>query len=80
MKDDQGSPNAEIVYNVNLSKGDEWYYFVWWRNSKNPFNTKNKIRKSKDASLSIFWTHFDMKIQRIRENKKGGSYVYSWPS
>ena len=23
VKDDQGSPNAEIVYNVNLSKGDE---------------------------------------------------------
>ena len=54
VKDGKGSPNAEIVYNVNLSKGDEWYYFVWWRNSKNPFNTKNNIRKSKDASLSIF--------------------------
>ena len=53
VKDDQGSPNVEIVYNVNLSKGDEWYDFVWWGNSKNPFNTKNNIRKSKDASLSL---------------------------
>ena len=23
IKDEKGSPNAEIVYNVNLSKGDE---------------------------------------------------------
>ena len=80
VKDGKGSPNAEIVYNVNLSKANEWNDFIWSRNKKIQFHTKNNIRKSKDASLSIFWTHFDMKIQRIRENKKGGSYVYSWPS
>ena len=34
VKDGKGSPNVEIVYNVNLSKGDEWYDFVWWRDSK----------------------------------------------
>ena len=34
IKDEKGSPNAEIVYNVNLSKGDEWYDFVWSRGSK----------------------------------------------
>lgn len=33
VKDDKGSPNAEIVYNVNLSKGDYWYDFIWWRDS-----------------------------------------------
>ena len=80
VKDGKGSPNAKIVYNVNLSKANEWNDFIWSRNKKIQFHTKNNIRKSKDASLSIFWTHFEMKIQRVRENKKGGSYVYSWPS
>ena len=34
VKDSKGSPNAEIVYNINLSKGDEWYGFVWWRSTE----------------------------------------------
>ena len=80
VKDGKGSPNAKIVYNVNLSKANGWNDFIWSRNKKIQFHTKNNIRKSKDASLSIFWTHFEMKIQRVRENNKGGSYVYSWPS
>ena len=55
VKDGKGSPNAEIVYNVNLSKANEWNDFIWSRNKKIQFHTKNNIRKSKDASLSIFW-------------------------
>ena len=35
VKDEKGSPEAEIIYNVKLSKGEEWYDFVWSRSSKN---------------------------------------------
>ena len=35
VKDEKGSPEAEIIYNVKLSKGEEWYDFVWSRGSKN---------------------------------------------
>ena len=34
VKDEKGSPEAEIIYNVKLSKGEEWYDFVWSRGSK----------------------------------------------
>lgn len=34
VKDEKGSPEAEIIYNVELSKGEEWYDFVWSRGSK----------------------------------------------
>ena len=34
VKDSKGSPEAEIIYNVELSKGEEWYDFVWSRGSK----------------------------------------------
>lgn len=54
VKDEKGSPEAEIIYNVELSKGKEWYDIIWSRNKKIQFHTKNNIRKSKDASLSIF--------------------------
>ena len=34
VKDEKGSPEAEIIYNVKLSKGEEWYDFVWSRGLK----------------------------------------------
>ena len=34
VKDSKGSPNAEIVYNVELSKGKEWYDIIWSGSSK----------------------------------------------
>ena len=34
VKDEKGSPEAEIIYNVKLSKEEGWYDFVWSRGSK----------------------------------------------
>ena len=35
VKDEKGSPEAEIIYNVKLSKEEEWCGFVWSRGLKN---------------------------------------------
>ena len=34
VKDEKGSPEAEIIYNVELSKGKEWYDIIWSGSSK----------------------------------------------
>ena len=34
VKDEKGSPEAEIIYNVQLSKGKEWYDIIWSGSSK----------------------------------------------
>ena len=34
VKDKKGSPEAEIIYNVELSKGKEWYDIIWSGSSK----------------------------------------------
>ena len=34
VKDERGSPEAEIIYNVELSKGKEWYDIIWSGSSK----------------------------------------------
>lgn len=34
VKDEKGSPEAEIIYNVKLSKGEEWYDIIWSGNPK----------------------------------------------
>ena len=34
VKDEKGSPEVEIIYNVKLSKEEGWYDFVWSRGSK----------------------------------------------
>ena len=31
---EKGSPEAEIIYNVELSKGEEWYDIIWSGSSK----------------------------------------------
>ena len=35
VKDEKGSPEAEIIYNVKLSKEEGWCGFVWSRGLKN---------------------------------------------
>lgn len=34
VKDEKGSPEVEIIYNVELSKGKEWYDIIWSGSSK----------------------------------------------
>ena len=34
VKDEKGSSEAEIIYNVELSKGKEWYDIIWSGSSK----------------------------------------------
>ena len=34
VKDEKGSPEAKIIYNIKLSKEEEWYDTIWSGNSK----------------------------------------------
>ena len=63
MKNGKGSPTAEIVYNVYLSKANEWNDFIWSRNKKSSSILKIILEKVKMQVCQYFEHIFRWKFK-----------------